>query len=203
MQVAVTAQDAATVNPQFAENVGLYLDAALRYGHVKADFNSNDLIDADGVRANHKHKSDYTTAMAGAGYGIGVGAKGMVDVYGRYTWTHIESDKVREGDESLKFDSSKSSRLRVGTRFNYASTEQMVTYAGLAYERDFQGKTSASVYEFSMKDHTLKGNTGIIELGVTIAPSLTKLPLSFDVGVQGNFGHRKGLSGGVQAKYEF
>jgi hypothetical protein len=49
---------------------------------------------------------------------------------------------------------------------------------------------------------SLRGDTGIGELGPTLQPSAT-LPLFFDLGVQGYVGKREGITGSLQARLEF
>jgi hypothetical protein len=48
----------------------------------------------------------------------------------------------------------------------------------------------------------LKGNTGIGELGVHIAPTSVK-PLRVDIGVQGYVGERRGVSGNLAVMWLF
>ena len=48
----------------------------------------------------------------------------------------------------------------------------------------------------------MRGDTGIGELGLLLKPSQT-LPLSFDLGVQGYTGKREGVTGSLQARWEF
>ncbi|GHV49919.1 hypothetical protein FACS1894168_0360 [Deltaproteobacteria bacterium] len=48
----------------------------------------------------------------------------------------------------------------------------------------------------------MTGSTGIGELGLTLKPSQT-LPLSFDLGIQGYVGKREGVTGSLQARWEF
>jgi outer membrane autotransporter protein len=93
-------------------------------------------------------------------------------------------------------------RLRLGGRFAYAVNEHISPYVGVAYEHEFDGKAKASTYGYSIDAPSMKGGTGIGELGLTIKPSPT-LPLSFDLGVQGYTGKREGVTGSLQLKFEF
>ncbi len=62
------------------------------------------------------------------------------------------------------------------------------------------GRFAYTVNEYSAP--SLRGDTGIGELGLTWAPSAT-LPLSVDLGVQGYVGTREGVSGNLQITWEF
>ena len=60
----------------------------------------------------------------------------------------------------------------------------------------------AATYGYSINSPSLRGDTGIGELGFTLTPS-KNLPLSFDLGVQGYTGKREGVTGSLQVKWEF
>ena len=68
--------------------------------------------------------------------------------------------------------------------------------------REFDGKARASTNGYDMKAPSMRGDTGIGEIGFVYTPSAS-LPLSFDFGLQGYIGKREGLTGSLQAKYEF
>ncbi|MDR2925325.1 MAG: autotransporter outer membrane beta-barrel domain-containing protein, partial [Azoarcus sp.] len=102
----------------------------------------------------------------------------------------------------VRFNSADSNRLRVGTRFVYAVNEYASPYIGAAYEHEYDGKARASTYGYSIDAPSLRGDTGIGEIGLTLKPSQT-LPLSFDLGVQGYTGVREGVTGSLQIRYEF
>ncbi|WP_235428622.1 autotransporter outer membrane beta-barrel domain-containing protein [Pseudomonas psychrophila] len=182
---------------------GVYLDAVMRAGRVKTDFSSNDLIDAEGVRGHYNSKSQYVSAMAGIGYVFNLDDQQSVDVYSRYSWSHINADKVMVGNDKLSFDRDNSSRLRAGTRYTYAVTQHIAPYAGLAYEHEFEGKVSGKVYDMSIKGADLGGSTGILEVGVSTTPIASVSAIKLDVGVQGFFGERKGATGSINLSYEY
>jgi hypothetical protein len=90
----------------------------------------------------------------------------------------------------------------VGTRVSYAISEKLTPYVGAAVEREFDGKAKASTKGFALDAPSLKGNTGIGEIGLSYKPSAT-LPLTFELGAQGYVGKREGVTGSLQAKWEF
>ena len=100
-----------------------------------------------------------------------------------------------------------SSRLRLGTRFSYDVNEQVKPYIGAAWEHEFDGKASGSVridgYGADISSPSLRGDTGIGELGISLTPS-ESVPFTLDVAVQGYVGKREGVTGGsVLFKYAF
>jgi hypothetical protein len=71
-----------------------------------------------------------------------------------------------------------------------------------AWEREFDGRARASVNGYALDAPSLRGNTGVAELGLSVRPSQA-LPLFVDVGAQGYAGKREGVTGTLQARFEF
>jgi len=95
-----------------------------------------------------------------------------------------------------------SSRLRLGSRFAYTVNEHVSPYIGAAYEHEFDGRARATTYGYSIDAPSMRGSTGIGELGLSLRPSMN-MPLSFDLGVQGYTGKREGVTGSLQIKLTF
>lgn len=141
--------------------------------------------------------------MVGTGYAWRLDDKQMLDVYGRYTWNRVQADNVTIGYDRLNFGSMQSSRLRLGARYSYDANPRMTPYVGLAYEREFKGNASGSVYGMSIEEPTLKGNTGIVEIGVVMKPQSATSPWTVSAGLLDYFGDRQGVAGGVKVRYAF
>jgi hypothetical protein len=60
----------------------------------------------------------------------------------------------------------------------------------------------ATIYGLNIPAPTLKGSTGIDELGLRITPSLNS-PFSADTGIQGYLGKRSGVTGNLTLMMEF
>jgi hypothetical protein len=73
---------------------------------------------------------------------------------------------------------------------------------GAAWEHEFEGVAGATTNGLPITAPSLRGDTGIVELGLTLKPSAT-LPLSLDLGAQGHAGKRKGVTGSLRARFEF
>ena len=182
---------------------GGYAEASLRAGRVDNDYKSRNLTDAMGRAARYDGDAAYYGAHLGGGYLWSINQKSSLDLYGKYFWTRQNGDNVtlNTGDK-VKFKDADSSRLRLGARFNHAVNETVAAYAGLAWEHEFDGKAKASAYGYSIDAPELKGDTGIGEVGIAFKPSKT-LPLSVDLGVQGYFGQREGVTGSLRIWYAF
>ena len=189
---------------RFAANFGGYLEGSFRMGRLNNEYRTSDLIDALGLSAGGY---DFTSAYFGAHLGLGYiwqfTEAARLDLYAKYFWTRQRGDSftLSTGDP-VEFQDANSRRLRLGGRFSYAVNEYVSPYVGAAYEYEFDGKARATTYGYSIDAPSLRGGTGIGELGLSLAPSKS-LPLSFDLGVQGYVGQRRGVTGSLQVRFEF
>ena len=90
----------------------------------------------------------------------------------------------------------------MGKKGPVVATEFLSPYIGAAFEREFSGTARATSYGYSLDSPSLRGNTGIGELGLTITPS-SKRPLALDLGIQGYVGKREGITGSLQIRWQF
>lgn len=180
-----------------------YTEASGRTGSIHNEYDSSDLRDTTGRRAEYDSDAPYYGLHLGAGYIWNINDAASLDLYGKYFWTRLSGDSIRlSTGDPIDFDDVFSSRLRFGSRFAYLVNEYVSPYAGVAWEHEFDGKAHASTNGFSMQAPSMRGDTGIGELGLLFKPS-QMLPLSFDLGVQGYTGKREGVAGSLQAKWEF
>jgi outer membrane autotransporter protein len=181
---------------------GVYGEASVRAGRTDTDFRSKDILNAMGGDVTYDSDSTYYGAHLGAGYIWNITAKASLDFSGKYIWTHQTDDSVVILGDLIEFKSINSHRVRLGGRFAYAVNGFVTPYGGLYYDHEFGGKAKATANGAPIKAPELDGGTGIGEIGLTLTPS-KGLPLSFDFGVQGYVGEREGVTGSIQAKYEF
>jgi outer membrane autotransporter protein len=180
-----------------------YTEGSFRAGRLHNEYKSSDLSDLIGNKASYDSSSNYYGFHLGTGYLWNINEQATLDLYSKYFWTRVEGDSVRlSTGDPIKFKDTGSSRLRLGGRFAYAMSEHISPYIGAAYEHEFDSKARATTNGFDLPAPSLRGNTGIGELGFTLKPSLN-LPLSFDLGVQGYTGKREGVTGSLQIRYEF
>ncbi|GHU06090.1 hypothetical protein FACS1894158_11420 [Betaproteobacteria bacterium] len=96
-----------------------------------------------------------------------------------------------------------SQRTRLGARWSLALNKQARAYVGAAWEHEYDSKAKASVGDYQIAAPKLKGDTGMLELGVTLNPSTTSSAWTLDFGVQGYTGKREGVTGSLKARYSF
>ena len=181
----------------------IYVEGSGRAGGLHNKYESSDLRDAAGRSAEYDSSSTYYGLHLGAGYVWNITDDASIDLYGKYFWTRQKGDSVTlSTGDPIDFKDVDSNRLRLGSRFSYKVNDYISPYAGAAYEREFDGKARATTNGYDMKAPSMRGDTGVGELGLVFTPCAS-LPLSFDLGVQGYVGKREGVTGSMQAKYEF
>ena len=187
-------------------NIGpgrFYAEASGRAGKTHNEYDSSDLRDAAGRKADYDSSSPYYGLHFGTGYIWNINDAATLDLYGKYFWTRQQGDSVGlSTGEHLSFDDINSSRLRFGGRFAYILNEHVAPYIGAAWEHEFDGKARATTNGFDIDAPNLHGNTGIGELGLSLTPS-ADLPLTVDLGVQGYTGKHEGVTGSLMVKWEF
>lgn len=181
---------------------GLYAEGSFRAGRIKSDWDSGDLRDALGRKADYDTSASYYGAHAGLGYIWDMTEAASLDVYGKYFWTHQGGDSVDILGDPYRFDATDSQRIRLGARFAYAVSDRVAPYVGAAWEHEFDGKARATAYGFDVPAPSLKGDTGVFELGLSMKP-VPDSGFSFDLGMQGYTGMREGVSGSLQVKWAF
>ncbi len=180
---------------------GTYLEGSLHVGRVKTNWDTSDMIGADGKVSNDTSNM-YYGLHAGVGYVWNLTSQANLDLYGKYYWSHQGSDSATVGGDKYDFDSTDSHRTRVGGRLNLNLTETVRPYIGAAWEHEFDGESNAQVYGFDVAAPTLEGDSGIFELGFSFKP-VKNDNVTFDLGVQAYTGVREGVAGTAQFNYKF
>lgn len=184
---------------------GVYYEGSLRYGRMDADYASNDLGTA-GVHSSYDSSSAYYGAHLGIGKVTGLNDTTKADVYAKLLYTHQDGDSVTlqgEGNgEVYDFDAVDSTRARVGARVSKAYSERGTGYVGLAYEYEFDGEARATVKGFSTPAPSIKGSSGLVELGYILQPQGVNDP-TINIGLQGWGGKKQGFTGNVDFVWTF
>ena len=184
---------------------GVYYEGSLRYGRMDADYASNDLGTA-GVHSSYDSSSAYYGAHLGIGKVTGLNDTTKADVYAKLLYIHQNGDSVTlqgEGNgEVYDFDAVDSTRARVGARVSKAYSERGTGYVGLAYEYEFDGEARATVKGFSTPAPSIKGSSGLVELGYILQPQGVNDP-TINIGLQGWGGKKQGFTGNVDFVWTF
>ncbi len=178
---------------------GVYTEAAIRAGNLQ-----NELRDAV-ICSTGAMGYDIDTFYYGAQIGIGKiiprGNDGdSVDVYGKFIYTHHDSEDFTIDGDDFHFDSVDSERLRLGFRINEVQTNKLAMYYGAAWEYEFGGDADNTVVGYDLSTPSLEGSTVIGEIGAHYKASDK---WSIDLNGRAYVGQREGFSGSVQANYAF
>ena len=177
---------------------GLYVEGSLRAGRVKSDYSGN--IDNTGI--TYDSSSTYYGIHLGVGQEKELKGGDTIDTYAKYFYSHQASDTVKiSTGETYDFDDVDSHRIRIGARYTKKLSGGSAFYTGLAYEYEFGSEAGATFDGYSTPSPSLKGSTGILELGYRFAPKNERV--SYGVNLMGMTGKRKGISGGVQINWAF
>lgn len=185
---------------RYRSNAGNYAEVGLRAGMLKNSL-GNAVADGFGVQGGYDEDTTYYGAHVGAGHIFTLDDRSSLDVYGKYFYTHHDSDDFEILGDEVRFDSADSSRLRLGMRYNQNDGNAFSHYYGLAWDYEFNGDADVTAAGFDTGNPSLKGSTAVIEAGIHYAPD--KSPWSVDLGLQGYGGQRDGFSGTMQVNYSF
>ncbi len=169
---------------------GVYVEASARAGKVKGDYETN-----DGLGFGYDTSSTYYGAHLALGKVHEVGNGNTLDTYARYLWTHVGSDSVATPGETYEFDSVTSNRFQLGAKYNFANG----LYAGAAWQYEASGSAEALYGGKETMSPSLKGHTGIMELGWKTEGK----KLDVDFGVTGYAGQERGVAMHLGAAYHF
>ena len=180
---------------------GFYYEGSIRGGRVNSDYSggfNNQIVKYDS-------SSTYIAAHVGLGKVKNIGHNNTLDGYMKYFFSHQGGDNVTmhasvSGDESWSFDSVNSHRLRLGARLTHRINDRNSFYGGLAYQYEFGGEATAHYNGGSTPSPSVKGGSGMLELGWQVKPGG---PVSIDFGVTGWIGKQRGGSVQLGATWSF
>lgn len=183
-----------TVFAEMKKDSGVHYDAAVRAGRVKNDYS------CAAIGSSYNESSTYYGMSIGGGKEFAVSDKDAVDVYGRYYWAHTNSSDVTVAGAKLSFDAVNSHRTRLGSRYTHTVNDMSKLYAGLVWQYEFSGKAKATVDGDAAPAPSLKGNSGMLELGWKVEASKN---MAIDLNMSGWTGKQRGVMGGVNMQWKF
>lgn len=179
----------------------LYVDGSLRAGRATTEFAGRYGQDS----ASYDAKSLYMSAHVGLGALWNLTESLKLDTYARYMVTYLDDDDVglnNRYNDKLELDSTVTHAVRAGARFLGDFNDYASWKVGAAYEHVFDGDAESAVNSFSLDVPSLKGDTGVFELGLRIRPSLES-NWAVDLGAKGYVGDREGVTGNMTVRYSF
>jgi outer membrane autotransporter protein len=183
---------------------GLWLETSARAGRQETDFSTGDIL-YNGARASFRISGDYWGLHGGVGNEWRPGGPDgafTLDLGARVFWTRQKGSEATVNLDRLRFEDADSLRVRIGGRLSLGAGSLASPYIGAYFEREFDGAARAYVNDVPLETPTLKGNTGIFELGARLEPSPDG-PLSIEFGALGYAGRRDGVSGTLTVRLKF
>ncbi len=178
---------------------GVYAEASLRAGNLQNELR-NAVRGSEGL-TGYDIDTFYYGAHVGIGKVIARGNEGdSIDVYGKFIYTHHDSEDFTINGGDFHFDSVDSERLRLGFRINEVQNTKLAMYYGAAWEYEFNGDSNYTVVRYDLSTPSLGGSTVIGEIGAHYKASDK---WSIDLNGRAYVGQREGFSGSVQANYAF
>jgi hypothetical protein len=177
---------------------GLWYEGSLRAGHMKSDYEG--ILNLQNV--TYDTSSNYFAAHLGVGKVNKVSEKGSLDLYTKLFYAHQGSSGADlSTGVHLEFGSVDSVRWRVGGKYSHQVSKTGILYAGLAYEYEFKGDARATYQGMSTPSPSVKGGSGLLELGYTMKPG-AKSPMTLDFGLNLWTGKRRGIGGVLSASWK-
>lgn len=170
---------------------GLWYEGSIRGGRMDSDYRGN-LNHQD---VTYDTDSNYFAAHLGIGKENKVSEKGSLDLYTKlfYAYQRGSGADLSTG-EHVEFDAVNSLRWRVGGKYSHHVSKTGVMYAGLAYEYEFKGDATASYQGMSTPSPSIKGSSGLLELGYKMKPGANS-PITLDFGLNLWAGKKRGIVG--------
>ena len=185
----------------YALNSGVYVEGSLRAGQAEQDYSSSDLL--PGTTVSYDSKTNYVGSHIGVGKVWTLNESLDLDTYAHYVWQRQSGDTVKlSSGETLAFSAVTSQRVRLGARLTKGLTDTVSAYVGAGYENELDGKAKATTNGVPITSPSMKGDSGLVELGLITRPLKNKA-LTLGVGVQGYFGQKEGVTGTLQVGYKF
>ena len=176
---------------------GFYYEGSLRAGRTTADYRSYDLSGVTGTSDGHvsyDSSANYWGAHLGLGKILTLANGNTLDFYGKYFHARTGSDDVTlSSGEQYHFDAVESDTVRIGGRYTHPVSSTASIYAGLAYQYEFNGDARAHYKGMSTASPSIKGGSGLLELGWQVKPSAHS-PLTLDLGLTGWVGRQEGVT---------
>lgn len=184
-------------------NDGKFYSGSIRAGRIKTDFESDSFGAFQNVHENFKSNSHYIGAHIGVGREIRRSPKEIFTYSAKFLFSHTGADTVTlTTGEDHHLSSVNSYRIKVGIDEEYEPNNIHNFYIGAGVEYEFNGKSYAEHGGFRTDTPSLKGFSGIFELGWIIKPRGDN-KFSLDLSGVGSVGKNRGLTGRFGVNWRF
>lgn len=180
-----------------SQKSGFYYEGSIRGGKLNNDYKAKE--------NSYDTDSPYISAHAGFGKKLKLNEKDNIDFYGKYFYIHQSGTTADVSTGKLNYnldlEDINSHRSRLGMHFTHAIDAANSYYAGLAWMHEFSGKARATLDGTGVAAPSLKGDSGVVELGWRFKPKAGRFNLAIDVA--GYTGRQKGASVNMNFAWKF
>ncbi|MBO7370072.1 MAG: autotransporter outer membrane beta-barrel domain-containing protein, partial [Campylobacter sp.] len=173
-----------------------YTEASARIGKLKTKAEK-------GLYDEYKLSNTYYGAHFGLGKVFDITSSNELDIYAKYFYSHIAGEEIELRGVNVNLGSVTSSKFKAGFKDTMKFSDTSSLYAGLAYQYEAKGDAKGSLSAFNQSANiaspSLKGSTGIGEIGYTYETNSIK----FDIGAKGYAGKERGYSGNLGVTFKF
>ncbi len=180
---------------------GSYLQLHGRIGKASSDYKGL-VYDAGTGYVGYDENRTYWGYGLEAGYEWDVNESTRLDFAARYRALTLEGFTDRIAGDRYEIDDLESHRTHLGLRLNYTGRKGMVPYIGAAWEYEFDSKVRGRAEGLELAEDSLKGSTGVGEIGIKINPSEDSR-WTFDGSLKGYIGRTEGVAASLYASYLF
>ncbi|MDY6292157.1 MAG: ESPR-type extended signal peptide-containing protein [Succiniclasticum sp.] len=178
----------------------VYVEASIRAGRMHDTANHMLYDDATGRSYGYDVHANYIGGHVGLGKVFYYDNGRNLDVYARYF--HMKREGVSfDAGGHFDLDSVTSSVLRVGARYG-ATDKKWNWYGGLAYEYEFDGKSTGRADGAPIRAASMEGGSVRGEIGLRMNSSKTN-PWKADISLTAHAGKHRGFGGNVSVAYTF
>ena len=184
---------------------GLWAEAALHGGKVSSDYSGSVYT---GSTSRYDSSNAYYAAHLGIGKEVKTNDTDKLNTYLRYFWSYqsgmqagISSTGSSMSTDDYDFSAVNSNRVRLGFTYTHKDSDKSEIFAGLAWEYELSGKATASFQGYEAPSPSLRGGSGMLEVGYRFAPKDSNF--SYDLHFTGWQGKRHGYTGGAHMNWAF
>ena len=184
---------------------GLWAEAALHGGKTRSDYSGSLYT---GTSSHYDSSNAYYAAHLGIGKEMKTNEQDRLNTYLRYFWSYQSGmqAKIHTGGRNASVDeydfgAVSSNRVRLGFTYTHQDSDKSEIFAGLAWEYELSGKATASYQGYDTPSPSLRGGSGMLEVGYRFAPKDSRF--SYDLRFTGWQGKRQGYSGGAHVNWAF
>jgi len=176
-----------------------YTEATVKMGKIKTDYET---VLPNGVKVDYDASRSYYGGHVGLGKIFEITDFSNIDVYSKVFFTRVGKKQVELNSERILLGKSDSLRTKIGFKFSQDINDDILWFAGLAYDREFKGKSNGYnlTYGTDIISPSMKGNTGTAEFGLKF-----KAQKGFETNLkfEGMVGKREGVAAAAEIMYKF